>query len=311
MKAIIGFIICIQIFMGLSLQAQDIPPVFSQFYMNPFIYNPAFAGSDGYASLYLVHRRQWMGIEGGPRTSGLSFHSPFSKTFAGGLNLHYDQAGMINTIHAAAAFTYIIPIGRQHDFRMGLSAGTSRQTLNFDGTTPEQADYLSGREPEVSRFHAKFGINYHYKNLNIGLASNNLSRDPGLSGEAGLKKHIAPLHDIVFNALYNFTLSPKVIFAEPYIIYHRFEEQQRTEGGVLFYYKNNFWTGGSYRSGYGLTAHFGLNLKDYVKFAYAYELGNQAIGGILNSTHELQIAVKLGKEKGYSKENIRKPRFEF
>lgn len=311
MNAFKCFIFFILIISGLKTHAQDIPPVFSQFYMNPFVYNPAFAGSDGYASLYLIHRRQWMGIEGGPNTSGLSFHSPLSKTFAGGLNVHYDQAGMINTINAAAAFAYIIPLGRQHDFRMGLSAGTSRQTLNFDGATPEQANYLSGREAEVNRFHAKFGLNYHYKTFNIGLASNNLSRDPGLSGEAGLKKHIAPLHDLVFNAIYNFTITPKLIFAEPYIIHHRFEEQQRTEGGMLFYYKNNLWTGASYRSDYGLTTHFGLNLKDYVKFAYAYELGNKAVGGLLNSTHELQIAIKLGKEKNYSKEIIRKPRFEF
>lgn len=311
MKRLNFYLFILGIWLKVSLcLAQDIPPVYSQFYLNPFVYNPANAGSDGYTSLYLAHRRQWMGIEGAPVTSSLSLHSPLSKTTAAGMLLSLDQTGVLQHMNAAVSFAYVIPLGREHNFRMGLSAGLSRQSMDLSKATPEQMAYLAEHVAEQNNFQARFGINYHYRNLNIGLASNNLSRAPGLSGHPTEKRLIDPLHDLVLNAIYHINLVPKQIQAEPYLIYHRFEESQRAEAGMLFYYKNFIWTGASFRSDYRVTTFFGVNLLNKVKLAYAYELGSAAISGLLHSTHEIQLAIKLGKERTFSKEIIRKPRFE-
>ncbi len=51
-------------------------PVFSQHFVNPYLYNPAFAGIDGAFSVFLTYRDQWVGIEGSPVTANLSFHMP-------------------------------------------------------------------------------------------------------------------------------------------------------------------------------------------------------------------------------------------
>ena len=47
-------------------------PLYSQYLYNKFLINPAVAGSDGYTSVNLTAREQWVGIEGAPATFSLS-----------------------------------------------------------------------------------------------------------------------------------------------------------------------------------------------------------------------------------------------
>ncbi|TAL62276.1 MAG: type IX secretion system membrane protein PorP/SprF, partial [Bacteroidetes bacterium] len=43
-------------------------PLYSQYLYNKFLINPAVAGSDGYTSVNLTAREQWVGYYGAPRT---------------------------------------------------------------------------------------------------------------------------------------------------------------------------------------------------------------------------------------------------
>jgi type IX secretion system PorP/SprF family membrane protein len=56
------------------LSAQQLP-IYSQYLYNKFILNPAVAGSDGYTSVNLTAREQWVGYYGAPRTFSLSFQT--------------------------------------------------------------------------------------------------------------------------------------------------------------------------------------------------------------------------------------------
>lgn len=310
MKKLSLNIFLLSLFITTMAAGQDIPAVYSQFYMNPTVYNPAFAGSDGYTSLYLLHRRQWIGIQGAPVSSTVSLHAPLARTVGAGFLLSHDQAGLLQNTTAEGQFAYIIPFGKQHNLRMGLATGMSRLSMDLSEATQEQRAYLGNRVANQMQFRAKFGINYHYKALNVGISSNSLFQNSPLSGD-NTDFGLNPWQDIVVNAILNLPLVPDQVRLEPYAIYHRFASFQRSEAGVLFYFKNNFWTGSSYRSDYGITGFFGLGLKETLKISYAYELGNIALYGYRSPSHELQLAIKLGKERSYQKEVIRKPRFEF
>ena len=65
--AVISFLI----FFGASLAGQQLP-LYSQYLYNRFLINPAVAGSDGYSSLNLTAREQWVGYSGAPRTFSFS-----------------------------------------------------------------------------------------------------------------------------------------------------------------------------------------------------------------------------------------------
>jgi type IX secretion system PorP/SprF family membrane protein len=53
------------------LHAQQLP-LYSQYLYNKFLINPAVAGSDGYTSVNLTAREQWVGYYGAPRTFSFS-----------------------------------------------------------------------------------------------------------------------------------------------------------------------------------------------------------------------------------------------
>ena len=68
--------------MGSNIHGQKIP-VYSQFFMNKYVNNPAFAGIGEKFSVSSNHRYQWVGITDAPRTYTLSVNGPTKnlKTF--------------------------------------------------------------------------------------------------------------------------------------------------------------------------------------------------------------------------------------
>ena len=62
-----------------TLSAQDLP-LNTQIFMNPYFYNPAFAGYENRGAVFLGRRQQWTGIEGAPTTIFLNFSTNFAKT---------------------------------------------------------------------------------------------------------------------------------------------------------------------------------------------------------------------------------------
>ena len=49
-------------------------PIFSQYLLNDYAYNPAIAGSKDYYDVKSNHRYQWVGITDAPRTYTLSIN---------------------------------------------------------------------------------------------------------------------------------------------------------------------------------------------------------------------------------------------
>ena len=70
-RIIIGFLSC---FCSVSAMTQQLP-LYSQYMMNGFLLNPAVAGSDGFTTLNLTAREQWLGFENAPKTHSFSFQT--------------------------------------------------------------------------------------------------------------------------------------------------------------------------------------------------------------------------------------------
>ena len=70
----LGFIFLIILFSVIKINAQQLP-VYSQYMMNGFLLNPAIAGSDGYTSINLTAREQWLGLDNAPNTQAISFQT--------------------------------------------------------------------------------------------------------------------------------------------------------------------------------------------------------------------------------------------
>ena len=54
-------------------------PMYTQFMLNPYVINPAIAGTNNYYQIRSNHRFQWIGLSDAPITNTLSFYGPLEK----------------------------------------------------------------------------------------------------------------------------------------------------------------------------------------------------------------------------------------
>ena len=76
MKRLVYIVLLITVCM--TARGQQLP-LYSQYLYNKFLINPAVAGSDGYTSVNLTAREQWVGYKGAPRTFSFSFQTRMLK----------------------------------------------------------------------------------------------------------------------------------------------------------------------------------------------------------------------------------------
>ena len=136
---IIGFLI-FQLGILVNMHAQQ-KPEYSQYMFNTFLLNPAAAGADGFTSLNITERDQWVGLSGAPTThsfsaqtrilknsfiaKALSLRKKFSKRSASGrvgvgAYFYNDNNGPISRTGMQLTYAYHIPL-RQSQLSFGIS----------------------------------------------------------------------------------------------------------------------------------------------------------------------------------------------
>ena len=124
------FVSCLFFFLFNQLLAQE-QRVFSQFFMNPYIYNPAYVGVEGHTALFVMHRAQYSGLQGGPSFSHVTFHTPLKGGIGiGGMAFNEQEGGILNTSGFKVSAGYLAAFDRKHYLRFGMSLGAGTTTLD-------------------------------------------------------------------------------------------------------------------------------------------------------------------------------------
>ena len=166
-------ILALTIFVGgQSFGQQD--PMFTKYMFNSLVFNPAYAGSWDHMTVGLIHRTQWVEIEGAPTTQSLTLHTPLKNERVGvGLSILNDKIGPTQSTGINLAYAYKIPMGKMM-LSIGLQAGIEsydsdwNQLLLEDGQGVDEAFALQG-----TKFLPNFGAGaYLYgKKFYIGFSS--------------------------------------------------------------------------------------------------------------------------------------------
>lgn len=280
------------------------------FFENPYLYNPAFAGFDKRAILYLNYRNQWMGIEGAPQTISAVFHTPAGdkSPFAYGGQVINDQEGVLSQSLVQGTFAYIVPLSveKEHYIKMALSAGLGMS--GFNNLDPESLVHLSetGLLESNSYLSGNFGLVYHNEVFDLGIAFPDIFQSP-VASENSFNSDFGQLQNVMLTAGAKLPLGQAgLLYLKPYAVYYQNPSVSNYfEGGAALYYQNNLWVGGSYQQNLGTGIMLGINIKDKVKLAYAYYLGGQNLGRYSNGSQEIQVGIVLGRKREGLK---RKPR---
>jgi len=289
-----GMKLCLIIFflMGIcvTVSAQQ-DPMFTQYMHNPVSINPAYAGSRGTLNVVGMHRQQWVGIDGAPRTLALSVNSPFIKYNVGiGFTLLYDQLGPTKQTGLYGDYSYHLKMTTKTKLAFGLKGGLSiieKDLANLIHYNDD--DYLSLNGYQ-KLYLPNFGIgSYLYSDrFYIGLSipkmlQNSLSENTNTVVNKE-QRHYFLAGGVVLDVTENIKFKPsatvRVVKGSPV----------STEMSAAVLLSDKLWLGGMYRIGDAIGAMTKFELSKQLSVGYSYDYTLSKLGNYSQGTHEVYIS---------------------
>ena len=282
-------------------------PLNSQIFLNPYFYNPAYAGAEDRPAFFLMRRQQWTGIEGAPVTSNFTFHTLFGKNVLFGVNFTNDVRSILNTSTAAVTAGYRAKFSEFNYINFAVSGG-----VGFNNTDLSAINVIDPNDPALNNaldnnmfLVGNAGINYFANGFNLSFSLPHIFTNRAIDTTSFNIGAISPLNDFIFMTSYRWEISEDRFAMEPYLIYYHTKNfPGQFEVMSVFHIQNVVWFGGSYRQDYGVSGFVGFNIKDNLKFGYAYEFMTNNTANFTNSTHDIQLALIIGKKEKKGKINL-------
>jgi type IX secretion system PorP/SprF family membrane protein len=286
---------------GLSKAQQDAQ--FAQYFDNTLFVNPAYAGSREMLNITSIHREQWVGFTGRPRSTTLSIHSPLKyKSLALGFTMVADEAGPIKQNMAYADFSYTLKFKKNRKLVFGLKGG-----FNMISIGKTDLNIIADNDPKLlanvrNNINPNYGIGiyYHTPSYFIGLSSPKIieqSYDGGLTNIE--KRHYFFITGGVFNMDNDWKLRPSI--QAKYTIGAPLSVDMSLAG----IYNEKFWIGAIYRLDAAFAAFVQFQISNQFKVGMASEFGLQDIRNYNYGTFEVMASYDFI----FRKEGIRSPRY--
>lgn len=284
--------------------AQQLPQ-FTQYMFNTVSINPAYAGSRETLSIVGLHRTQWAGLEGGPKTQTLSIHSPLRNEKVGiGLSFINDELGYQNFSYLYGDFSYTIQTGANTKLAFGLKAGFTSYSLDPEFQASEALDplisgYEDRWEPNIGA-----GVYWHSERWYVGLSSPRILSTK--YAEEGSYKAVER-QSYYLTGGYVFDLSENIKFKPAALL-------KATNGAPLsfdvtanFLFSEVFWIGAAYRVNESAGALGGLadfQISKQLRIGYAYEYPISDLRPYTSGTHEVLLMFEL-----FNVKRVKSPRY--
>ena len=280
--------------------AQQIP-VYSQFFMNKYTQNPAFAGMDHLYSVTSNHRYQWVGLQDYPRTYTLSINGPTNDLKNGiGAFLYTDNVGPTRRTGFQASYAYHTNINEQIKVSLSLSAGLIEWKIDGHQLTfTEPGDpATTGAVMRSIMPDAKFGFLFYGDKWHAGGAAPNLLQNKIKFNDIQNPDPGNKLEDHYFiHGGYDFVL-PYDLVADPYLLLRYVSNvKMQIELGSKVTWKESVWAGFSYRSGDAFSMLFGYTYKNYISFGYSYDFTTSNLRSYSGGSHELLFRILFQRQK--------------
>lgn len=275
-----------------ALAGAQLEPLSNQYMLNALAINPAYAGSREALSVVMLHRNQWTGFEGSPKTVTLALHSPMRNDKVGlGLLVVNNRIGITNSTGITGNFAYRIRL-EKGIFSLGLSGGLTIAKNTWselvaidpdDGIIPvNNQGYL------LPNFSA--GAYYSTDHLFIGLSIPMfLSHKFNPSSQEFELVNDYREYNYLLNSGYLFKISDNWKVLPSTMI--RFNPGTSVQMDLNAYgiYRDKIWAGFSYRSNKSMVGLFMYQVNNQLAIAYTYDMGFGQIAGYMGGSHEVMI----------------------
>jgi len=298
-------------FIGLLLFVGNIftqqMPVYSQYFINGFVINPAMAGSDGTLKFQVSARDYVIGFSEGPKTFTASGNGRLLRQSAGIRNgkatsrsgkvgmgglIYSDCNGLVNRTGLQYTYAYHIDLrGSQLSFGLTASLSQTRidaNKLDFYGPEPLIKDGFknSAYVPDAS-----LGVFYRMQDYYAGLTVSNLFQRSIHFGTFDYN-YVMYRHYYLLGGT-SFDVGQDAYIATSILLKTTSNKLFQGEFSTRFSLMDNFWMAATYRTPQIAALMIGVRAeKVFVSYAYEYNFG--AIRTFSFGAHEICVVYRIG-----------------
>ncbi|MBS4041546.1 MAG: type IX secretion system membrane protein PorP/SprF [Flavobacteriales bacterium] len=301
MKKILTLIFVLSV--GIGFAQQDAQ--YTQYMYNTITINPAYAGSRGVVSIFGLHRTQWIGLDGAPKTNAFSINAPINNTNLGvGVSFINDKIGPTVENQISADVSYTIPMSDTYKLSFGIKGTANLFNLDISKLSPENQS-----DPTLQDLNNYFspnlgaGVYLHSDKLYFGFSIPNFFETTRYTDntQSVSKERM----NYYFIGGYVFDLSPSLKFKPAFLA-------KAVEGAPFqldlsgnFLINEKFVLGGAWRWDAAWSAMAGFQVNEQLFIGYGYDRETTNLARFNSGSHEIFIRYELFKKV----ERIVSPRF--
>lgn len=297
------YIILVLLFTQLFCNAQQ-DSQYTQYMYNTVNVNPAYAGSRESLTLFLLHRSQWVGLEGAPVTNNISGHTPIGDSnFGVGLSFVNDRIGPVDENTISADLAYFIQISSNYKLSVGLKG-----TANIFNLDVNKLNIYNASDPQFQNFDSEFSPNigaglYLFSDKTyVGLSVPNFfetnrynDNDISITQE---RMHFYLIAGHVFNLSQSIKFKPALL-------------AKAVEGAPLqaditanFLIHDKLTLGAAYRWDSAISGLVGFQITPTLFAGYGYDMETSNLSNYNSGSHEIFLRFEI-----FNNNRISDPRF--
>ncbi len=292
------------------LQGQQLPQ-YSLYMLNPYAYNPAYAGVAGTLLAHGAYRQQWSGLRGAPESQYLDAHLPlFFLRGGAGIRLENDKIGAHRTTRAALHYAHHLDVGRAGLLSVGVGIGYIQYALDGGQLRTPDGIYEPGGVfthndplfPEGRVVGAaplmEVGLFFRQQYFELGGAVQPAYVPTlAITDQGAFRVQLVPQY--VGMGSYRVQLSTQLLLMPSFLL--KFDPAAtQVEISTAFRWRENTFAGTSFR---GVTSAArdamvlfgGFKITEKISFFYSYDIPLSSLSNVQKGSHEILLRYDLGK----------------
>ena len=279
---------------------------YTNYMYNTINVNPAYAGSRGVASIFGMHRTQWVGLDGAPTTNVASIHTPVNNSNIGiGVTFINDRIGPSDENTISADVSYTFRTSETYKLSFGIKGTANLLNVDYNKLNKYNGSDSQFQTNIDNRFSPNVGAGayFHSDKLYAGLSVPNFLQTEHYHDNKSVTAK-ERMHYYLIGG-YVFDLSPTIQFKPAFLskVVNGAPLQLDLTGNFMF--NEKFVLGAAWRWSAAVSGLAGFQVNENWMIGYAYDAETTKLANYNSGSHEIFLRYEF---KGKS-EKVVSPRF--
>jgi len=294
------FLLLVMMFpLALCVNGQQLNRI-TQFQYNPYLVNPAVAGTQNQTPIFLSYRNQWAGLNGAPTTIMASAHKqgPENSGF-GAIITHDDAGGAISTTNLELTGAYHFELNNYDAVSFGLSVVGGQYVFDnaslkvYDKDDPSLNGGVSESHLTVD---AKVGMVIYGPDYYFGFSVPNLFQT-GLNLESPYSSENYNLRHFRVMGSYRYELSEDWYIQPSGLMRFTSVTPVQMDVNASMEYKETAWAGITYRHRDAVAVNIGGMYQNFF-LGYSYDITTSNANVLSPHSHEIMLGYIIPGKRG-------------